>query len=454
MGSMSNGATQPTHRGGAGLAKANASRMPTVPAAIVQPKANAPRMPAVPAAIVQPKANAPRMPAVPAAIVQPKANTPRTPAVPAAIVQPKVNAPRTPAVPAAIVQPKANAPRALAGPAAMGGSMRHANASEHAHPLVVQRRAAWATAATGRPSGMVAQPFISGLARGVFGASVYTTAGKTEAELWRDAVPTNGGFWEDPGNAGARVLAATNALKLLPNARAGVIDQILLQNDGQAPRAIGQPAVEDGISGGHTDDRHVFTTGGGINNIDHLAMRVARHKLNGGGNAPCPGKAGAFANPAAAKSAIEAAVKRDWSGLRHELAFGVGANVQTIIGGVQATGTVLVKTDAGPPAKYPVVQLPPYADPLGRGGRPMHPDENLTTRMAPYLDPLPVNASYFQSALHWAGVGHTYSAGGVAIALQPTNPLTTKVQPSGVEIRLLRDAGANGGFQIHSAWPT
>jgi hypothetical protein len=174
---------------------------------------------------------------------------------------------------------------------------------------------------------------------------------------------------------------------------------------------------------------------GAIPNKKALAMRVLRN------DPPCPGKAGAFGAIGAADKAVAAALtSMPWPTLRDKIAKGgqIEEDVATAV-----TGEVL----AG--QKVPAKELPPYAHPMGEGGRPLYPGEPEFMLEMSKLEVPPGSGKYFKTTPGTKKKPEQKTP----ITVDRSNPLTTDVKPTGVHIRIVPDANRDGGWFIHSAWP-
>jgi len=210
-----------------------------------------------------------------------------------------------------------------------------------------------------------------------------------------------------------------------------IVTKILSHDNGKSPRAFVSVAAEDN----HTQDRHILDGAGTIPDKKALALRVLRN------DPPCPGKAGAFTSSGAADKGVAAALKSmPWPTLRDKLA--KGETVEEDLA-VAATGEVL----SG--AKVQAKELPPYAHPLGEGGRPLYAgDPEFEPEMKKLEDP-PGSGKYFKTT---PGTKKK-AAEKKPIAVDKSNPLTVGAAPTGVHVRIVANAGREGGWFIHSAWP-
>lgn len=303
------------------------------------------------------------------------------------------------------------------------------------------------TLAAGRAATTIAHTYATG--------QDFTT--RTIDQLWDDCdVMTNGttltdintGVAEPPTQKKIRQKLALKELMRRHSARVELIQQIFSHQEGQVPRAVLSPRVEDALGaalGAHTVARHVLATPGPIQTEQDLAMRVCRHIPSS-----CPNQGGVFANLTAAQNAMQAAITQmfndgNWPAWRRKLAIGATINQDVAIAGVM--GTVLAKPPA-PPAvfpgvKYLAVDMPPYIQPgHGVGVRPVFPsDPNFVRNMARY-ETSPGSGLY---QAPWGGMLPT--------ALEPANPLTNRVPITGVHLRIISANNAPGGWFIHSAWP-
>jgi hypothetical protein len=252
-------------------------------------------------------------------------------------------------------------------------------------------------------------------AAGVPAAPAYDPKTRKPLELWTDCA--------DP----AKRALALPALVAHGYIQANV-EKILAHDGGRTPRAFVSIANEDA----HIVERHVLDGSAPIPDKKALALRVLRNKP------PCPGKAGAFHTAAAANASVSAAVAAlAWPALRDKIARGVAHEEDVAVG---VTGEILKGNEV--PAKA----LPPYAHPLGEGGRPLYPnDPEFAPEMAKLENP-PHSGKYFKTT------GKGKNAPKTPIVYDPT-PLTTAVAPTTVHLRLLPDASHEGGWVIHSAWP-
>ena len=93
-------------------------------------------------------------------------------------------------------------------------------------------------------------------------------------------------------------------------------------------------------------------------------------------------------------------------------------------------------------------ELPPYAHPMGEGGRPLYAgDPEFDPEMKKLLEPK--SGKYYKTT---PAKGKTPEAK-TEITLNKASPLTNAVTPTGVHVRIVPDAGKDGGWFIHSAWP-
>ena len=280
---------------------------------------------------------------------------------------------------------------------------------------------------------------------------------RTIDQLWNDCdVMTNGrtltdintGVPEAPAQKLIRQKLALKELMRRHSARVKLIQRIFSHQEGQVPRAVLSPRVEDALGaalGAHTVARHVLTTSGPIQTEQDLAMRVCRHIPSS-----CPNQGGVFANLRGAQNGMQAAITQmfndgNWPAWRRKLAIGASINQDVAVAGVM--GTVLAKPPA-PPAvspgvKYPAVDMPPYLQPgHGVGVRSVFPgDPNFVRNMARY-ETSPGSGLY---QAPWGGMLPT--------ALELANPLTNRVPITGVHLRIIGANNAPGGWFIHSAWP-
>lgn len=263
-------------------------------------------------------------------------------------------------------------------------------------------------------------------------------------ELWERCDPNIRLPGEADHEVAARVSNATVALKAKPGFHAAMVDALLLHDHGRAPRPFVSVAAEDGLGlGGHIVAKHVRAPG--VSDDDERrkqAMRVVTHDAAYGGF--CPGKAGSFADEAAANAAIGAALKILWrqnggwgapDGWRNKLARGENALVHGFWGfqGNIAppgpiSGFVQERNPRPPNQKFPVAQRPAYLpDPAAMGDRPLFPGDP---------QPFPPDKN------------------GVNIVPQPANPLTVNMLPTQITIRVnaTPDPAAKGWY-VNSAWP-
>ena len=210
-----------------------------------------------------------------------------------------------------------------------------------------------------------------------------------------------------------------------------IVTKILSYDGGKTMRPFVSCAAEDN----HTQDRHILDGAGTIPDKKALALRVLRN------DPPCPGKAGAFSSSGAADKGVAAALKSmPWPTLRDKLA--KGETVEEDLA-VAAAGEVL----SG--AKVQAKELPPYAHALGEGGRPLYAgDPEFEPEMKKLEDP-PGSGKYFKTT---PGTKKK-AAEKKPITVDKSNPLTVDAKPTGVHVRIVANAGRDGGWFIHSAWP-
>ena len=246
----------------------------------------------------------------------------------------------------------------------------------------------------------------------------YDAKARKNDELWTDCV--------DAAKQAAAVAEMTSR-----GYNAAIVAKILAHDNGKTMRPFVSCAQEDN----HTQDRHILDGAGTIPDKKGLALRVLRN------DPPCPGKAGAFDNSGAADKAVAAALKSmPWPELRDKIAKGAGIE-EDIAAGV--TGQVLSGT------KVTAKQLPPYAHPMGEGGRPLYAgDPEFEPEMKRLEDP-PGSGKYYKTTPG----AKKKAATKTEILYDKSNPLTNAVTPTGVHLRIVPDAGRDGGWFIHSAWP-
>lgn len=185
-------------------------------------------------------------------------------------------------------------------------------------------------------------------------------------------------------------LALRALMKLYPQ-NADVVQAIFIHNEGQAPRTIFPPDVEDTLGsalGAHIVDRHVLNGGGAVGtqqDVNDRAMGQGKFANNLAYMQNSP--AGAFHNTAAAQNGMQAALQQQ---------FPRGSQAWRALRGNMVTGT-----------------------------------EDLFDADIP-------------------GVS---SQGYVASWDQNHAVLQTTSTPTGVHLRLKLKADAPGGFFVHSAWP-
>ena len=263
-------------------------------------------------------------------------------------------------------------------------------------------------------------------------------------ELWEQCDPTVRLPGEADHEVAARVATAAANLKATPGFNAGMVDALLLYDHGRTPRPFVSVVNEDGLGlGGHIVAKHVRAVGATDDDERRKqAMRVVTHQPAYGGF--CPGKAGSFADVAAADAAIGAALKILWrqnggwgapDGWRNKLARGENALIHgfwgfqgsiAVPGPIQ--GYVQEKNPHVNNQPVPLAQRPAYlADPAAVGDRPLFPGDPT---------PFPANKN------------------GVNIVVQPANPLTLNVVPTQITIRVnASPALAAMGWYVNSAWP-
>lgn len=256
------------------------------------------------------------------------------------------------------------------------------------------------------------------------------TSGTPATPAPYDAKPRkNDELWTDCEDSAKRTAAVVEMVARGYNQ--AIVTKILAHDNGKTMRPFVSCAQEDN----HTQDRHILDGAGTIPDKKGLALRVLRN------DPPCPGKAGAFDNAGAADKAVAAALKTySWPTLRDRIAKG-GTIEEDVASAV--TGQVLTG------AKVTAKELPPYAHPLGEGGRPLYPgDPDFEPEMKKLEDP-PGSGKYFKTTPGKKKQPDTKTP----IAFDKSNPLTAAASPVGVHIRLVPDASRDGGWFIHSAWP-
>lgn len=161
------------------------------------------------------------------------------------------------------------------------------------------------------------------------------------------------------------------ALKAVFGATQGVVDKIMASNDGKSPRALKTLAEEDGLSGGHTTERHVLGVGVMTGN-EQVAQRAAFHRVGG---KPMPlddsGQASVFGGMGDAQAATQAAITNElaanWDTHRVSLA----KNTQVKIN-VAAPSPVVAYTKSDDPkgTAYLPEDIPKYMG--GAGDRELY----------------------------------------------------------------------------------
>jgi len=260
------------------------------------------------------------------------------------------------------------------------------------------------------------------------GATPGTTPATTTPPPYDAKARKSDELWTDCEDSAKRTAAVAEMTARGYNA--GIVAKILAHDNGKTMRPFVSCASEDN----HTQDRHILDGAGTIPDKKRLALRVLRN------DPPCPGKAGAFDNAGAADKAVAAALKTmAWPTLRDKIAKGAGIE-EDIAGAV--TGEVLSGV------KVTAKELPPYAHPMGEGGRPLYAgDPEFDPEMKKLLEPK--SGKYYKTT---PAKGKTPEAK-TEITLNKASPLTNAVTPTGVHVRIVPDAGKDGGWFIHSAWP-
>jgi hypothetical protein len=254
-------------------------------------------------------------------------------------------------------------------------------------------------------------------------------------ELWEHCDPDLRLPGEDDLAAAARAAAAKVALKLTPDYQSPMVDALLAHEHGQRPRPFVSAASED-PHGGHTGTKHI-RVGSENDERRRQANRVITHGAYVGG--PCPGRAGAFEDMAAADDAIAAALQMLWrrdggwgapGGCRDR--FARGRPFQgTFTVPAPIRGLVQVK-DPWDNTYYPIAERPVYLDdPNAVGGRPLFPDDPL---YGP--DMIPPRKEPKKDLVTW-----------------DARPLTVNAAPAEMQIRVFANAAAPGGWYVNSAWP-
>lgn len=196
---------------------------------------------------------------------------------------------------------------------------------------------------------------------------------------------------ETPQQALIRQKLALRALMKLHPQNADIIQAIFAHNQGQGPRAIFPPDVEDTVGaalGAHIVDRHVLNNSGAVGtqqDVKDRAMGQGKFANNGHLSGLQHSPAGAFNDANAARAGMQLALQQQ---------FPMGSQAWANLRGLMVTGHV----------------------------------------------------DLFNAAI--AGVNsHGY------VAENQNNVLHTTNAPTGVHLRLKLNANAPGGFSVHSAWP-
>ncbi len=181
-------------------------------------------------------------------------------------------------------------------------------------------------------------------------------ASRTLPELWKDVAMRT----RLPGEKGNDMKSERIKLaKVELERRLGdlpLIEAFLSYEDGLKPRPFRSAVNEDavGIDNPHTVKRHVFGIGGGVDDIDKLAIRVCTKYVDGE-EMQCGGQVGAYDSLSHANDAISKALRGDlqvnWESLKFDMITGTGraADRKTvkILGPFDGKGTKLKKNFSG-----------------------------------------------------------------------------------------------------------
>ena len=317
---------------------------------------------------------------------------------------------------------------------AVGGQKVLTGPEIHAHALNVLTRP--------RPDQKVA-----GLEKYPKGENPHT---RSVDSLWLDAKPDARGT-ETAEEALRRRKLAVLELCNLSDVVPAIVQQILANGNGTAPRAIGLPSAEDALDPGgdaHTNEMHTIGGGGKINKYYDLAARACRSPA-------AAGRASAFKSPADAKAGIQeamddfvAARPGNWSWLRERLTKGYSTAIDQPVG---AARLVSLETSGGggPNGLYDrdgagtflnQEAMPKYD--RGRGGRKYYPGDGGAI---PQRNGFVTRDARPTASFETFGPGHNNR-----IPVEGTT-LTTVAAITGVHIRVI-GMNARGGFVINSVY--
>lgn len=296
---------------------------------------------------------------------------------------------------------------------------------------------------------------------------------RTEDQLWEDCridltLSHPDGTAESPAEKLIRQrLALQRLTKLGGGIDPKIVQQVFQYDEGARPRPVKAPGDEDLLgagAGAHTVGRHVLGGGGPINTKVDLAERAVFNAV-----APCPRKCGAFASVGAAKAAMQAALNQhigvdkntaSWKAMRSNIIRRQPAGLPNNIAVGGVVGTVMTANHGHGAAgglydfNHPNPMRPQAHDVArgGVGGRPMcAADTTFGSRMTNYRR-LYNGVRY----VGWQGHhGWNWSQwNGYYVPYEPGTPLAhTNNAPTGAYLRIL-GADVDGGWFIHSAWPT
>ena len=160
------------------------------------------------------------------------------------------------------------------------------------------------------------------------------------------------------------------ALRALFGATQGIVEDILAHDDGKSPRPFVSLAAEDGISGGHSDQRHILGKGL-MAGPRQVGLRAGFHYVNGTYmKLDSSGRASVFKDETTATAAVQAALtgdlKANWPARARELAEGDQVEIDFT---VPVAAVAYTKHDAPPGTPYPDTDTPAYIDASKSGDR-------------------------------------------------------------------------------------
>jgi len=313
------------------------------------------------------------------------------------------------------------------------------------------------------------------------GLSTYPTGldptTRTEDELWEDCrTDLTLSHPDGTGESAAETLLRQRlALKRLMSLGGGIdpkiVQQVFQHDEGARPRLVKAPGAEDllgAAAGAHILDRHVLGGGGPINTKVDLARRAV-FNLAGAAVAPCPRRCGAFADAGAAKAGMQAALTQhigagkntaSWKAMRfnviRKLPAGLPNNIA--VGGVAGTVMTANHGHGAAGGLYDYNGINPMRWQArdmaqgGLGGRPTcAADATFAGRMNLYrrnYNHVPYVGWQGPHGWNWSQWNGQYVLYEPGVPLAATNDV-----PTGAYLRIL-GADVDGGWFVHSAWPT